>query len=184
MKSKTSIAAAAALTVACWGASTAVSEAKPTTAPISPAAPTTPPNTPPALTSMDHDGIYIVGKDILPGAYATDGPSGKHTCYWRRMNALDPKVPNNVIDSALTRKPQVVLIDPNDKAFKTSGCMPWHVTDAQPDAGGPSPNLSPQARITMDLLNGLGNHGAGPAPAAPAPAAPPPPAPAAPAPGN
>ena len=171
MKPKTSIAVAAALTLACWGASTAISEARPTPAPITPAAPTTPPNTPPPLTSLDHDGVYVVGKDILPGVYATDGPNGNHGCYWRRMNAIDPKVPNNVIDSAMSKKPQVVLIDPNDKAFKTSGCRPWHVTDAPPDSTGPSPNLSPQARITMDLLNGLGNRAA-PAPAAPPPAAP------------
>ena len=176
MTSKTSAAAAAALTLLCWGASTAVSQARPTPAPISPAAPTTPPNTPPPLTSLDHDGIYVVGKDILPGVYATDGPSGNHACYWRRMNTIDPKAGNNVIDSAMTKKPQVVLIDPNDRAFKSSGCQPWHVSDAAPDSGGPSPNLSPQAKITMDLLNGLGNHGAPPPP--------PPPAPAAPAPGN
>lgn len=172
MTSKTSIVAAAALAVVGWGASTSVAMAKPTPAPITPAAPTTAPNTPPALNTMEHDGVYAVGKDILPGTYATAGPiDNKHRCYWRRMNALDPSVPNNVIDSAMTSKPQVVLIDPNDKAFKTSGCQPWHVTDAAPDSTGPSPNLSPQARLTMDLLNNLGNHAAGPAPApAPAPA--------------
>ena len=179
MTSKTSIAAAAALAVVGWSTSTAFAMAdRPTPAPITPAAPTTPPNTPPALTSMDHDGVYVVGKDILPGTYATAGPTNNRRCYWRRMNATDPNVPGNVIDSAMTAKPQVVMIDPNDKAFKTSGCQPWHVSDAQPDSTGPSPNLSPQARLTMDLLNNLGNHAAGPPPPAPAPAPP------APAPGN
>jgi hypothetical protein len=184
MSSKTSIAAAAAaLAVVGWGASASFAVAAPTPAPITPAAPTTPPNTPPALTSMDHDGVYVVGKDILPGTYATPGPTDNHRCYWRRMNAIDPDVPGNVIDSAMSAKPQVVLIDPNDKAFKTSGCQPWHVSDAQPDSTGPSPNLSPRARLTMDLLNSLGNQAGTPPAAPPAPASasasePPAPAPA------
>lgn len=173
MRSKMSFAAIAALAVMSWGASpTSAVADPPTPAPLTPAMPTTAAGTPPPLTSLDHDGVYVVGKDILPGTYATAGPTGKNRCYWRRMNALDPNVPGNVIDSSMSAKPQVVLIDPNDRAFKTSGCQPWHVTDAQPDSIGPSPNLSPQARIALDLLNGLGNQAGGAAPAPPAAPAP------------
>lgn len=170
MMSKTSVAAAAAaiasmIALMDSGTSSTVALASPTPAPFTPAAPTTPPNTPPALDTMAHDGVYLVGKDILPGTYASAGPiDSKHRCYWRRMNAADPEVRGNVIDSALSNKPQVVLIDPSDRAFKTDGCQPWHVTDAQPDSTGPSPNLTPQARIALDLLNGLGNQAAKPAP--------------------
>ncbi|MGB8407728.1 MAG: hypothetical protein WCE30_27050 [Mycobacterium sp.] len=173
MRSKTSIAAAATLTVLSWGASTPSAIADPPTpAPITPAAPTMPPGAPAPLTTIDHDGVYIIGKDLAPGTYATAGPrDSNHRCYWRRMNSPDPSVPGNVIDSAMSAKPQVVLVDPTDRAFKTSGCQPWHLTDAQPDSTGPSPNLSPQARIALGLLGNLGG-------GAPAPAAPPPPAPA------
>ncbi|MUL44793.1 hypothetical protein FZI85_02080 [Mycobacterium sp. CBMA293] len=173
MSSKTSIVAAAALAVVSWGASAAIAAADPTPAPPGPAAP----NAAGPKTSIDSDGVFIVGKDIAPGTYATAGPTDGHRCYWRRMNDPDPHAKNNVIDSALTAKPQVVLIDPTDKAFKTSGCQPWHVTDAAPDSTGPGPNISPQARAAMAILGGLGGLGGGPAPA-PAPPAPAAPAPA------
>ncbi|WP_418002173.1 hypothetical protein ACNO8X_18430 [Mycobacterium sp. PDNC021] len=169
MSSKTSIAAAAALAVVSWGASTAVAVADPTPAPPGPAAPTAAG----LKTSIDGDGLFIVGKDIAPGTYATAGPVGDKRCYWRRMNNADPHAKNNVIDSAMTAKPQVVLIDVTDKAFKTSGCQPWHVTDAAPDSPGPGPNISPQARAAIAILGTLGGGGGAPAPApAPAPPAP------------
>lgn len=165
MSSKTRIAAAAALAVVSCAASTAVALADPTPAPPGPAAGG-------PKTSIDADGLYIVGKDIAPGTYATAGPVGDKRCYWRRMNNVDPHAKNNVIDSAMTAKPQVVLIDATDKAFKTSGCQPWHVTDAAPDSTGPGPNISPQARAAIAILGTLGGGGGAPAPA-PAPPAPP-----------
>jgi hypothetical protein len=170
MSSKTTIAAAAALAVVSCAASTAVALADPTPAPPGPAAPAAGG----LKTSIDADGLYIVGKDIAPGTYATAGPVGDKRCYWRRMNNVDPHAKNNVIDSAMTAKPQVVLIDETDKAFKTSGCQPWHVTDAAPDSTGPGPNISPQARAAIAILGTLGGGGGAPAPApAPAPPAPP-----------
>ena len=100
MSSKTSIAAAAALAVVSWGASTAVAVADPTPAPPGPAAPAGG-----LKTTIDGDGLFIVGKDIAPGTYATAGPVGDKRCYWRRMNNVDPHAKNNVIDSAMTAKP-------------------------------------------------------------------------------
>lgn len=145
MSSKTSIAAAAALAVVSWGASTAVAVADPTPAPPGPAAPAGG-----LKTTIDGDGLFIVGKDIAPGTYATAGPVGDKRCYWRRMNNVDPHAKNNVIDSAMTAKPQVVLIDETDKAFKTSGCQPWLKTDAvagQTPATGVIPALTAQAQL-------------------------------------
>ena len=159
MSSKTTIAAAAALAVVSWGASTAIAVADdPTPTPPGPAAPAA--GSP--KTSIDGDGLFIVGKDIAPGTYATAGPVGDHRCYWRRMNNPDPHAKNNVIDSAMSAKPQVVLIDATDKAFKTSGCQPWHVTDAAPDSPGPGPNISPQARAAIAILGTLGGGGGAP----------------------
>ncbi|MUM34774.1 hypothetical protein FZI93_25410, partial [Mycobacterium sp. CBMA361] len=70
MSSKTSIVAAAALAVVSWGASAAIAAADPTPAPPGPAAP----NAAGPKTSIDSDGVFIVGKDIAPGTYATAGP--------------------------------------------------------------------------------------------------------------
>lgn len=93
--------------------------------PADPAAPATAAAAP--GVTMDHDGIFIVGTDIQPGTYASAGPVADGTCYWKRMADLHG---GDIIDNALTKKPQAVLIDPTDKAFKTSGCQPWQKTDA------------------------------------------------------
>ena len=36
---------------------------------------------------------------------------------------------NDIIDNALSSKPQVVQIDPSDSAFQTDSWQPWHKTD-------------------------------------------------------
>lgn len=84
---------------------------------------------------MDHDGTYAVGTDVAPGIYSSAGPVGDGTCYWKLTNG------SNTVDNAMSRKPQVVRIDPADTAFKTDGCQPWQST---PDASPPAP-LSPLA---------------------------------------
>src|SRR5581483_433520 len=81
-------------------------------------------------TSIDHDGIYLVGKDIMPGTYSSAGPVGNGACYWKRTGNPD----GNLIDNAMSKKPQVVEIEATDKAFKTSGCQPWQTTGAAPPA--------------------------------------------------
>ena len=70
MSSKTSIAAAAALAVVSWGASAATAVADPTPAPPGPAAPAGG-----LKTSIDSDGLFIVGKDIAPGRTPPPDPS-------------------------------------------------------------------------------------------------------------
>ena len=108
---------------------------------------------------MDHDGTYAVGSDIAPGIYSSAGPVGNGTCYWKRVNG------SNTVDNAMSRKPQVVSIDPGDTAFKTDGCQPWQLT---PDAVPPAP-LSPLAAgAQLGGLIGIINNGAGSGPA-PAP---------------
>ncbi|MDH6246807.1 hypothetical protein [Mycobacterium sp. OTB74] len=176
MKSKTPLAAAA-LAVVSWAASATIATADPDQPPApdpgtahtpGPAAPGPAPDpAAPAAAgpknTIDKDGIYVVGTDIVPGTYATAGPVGNGRCYWRRMNNPDPMVKGNVIDSALSAKPQVVAIDPADKAFKTSGCQPWHPTDQPADA--PGTTISPQMKIALDVLGGLASQGGGSAPA-------------------
>jgi hypothetical protein len=103
-------------------------------------------------TVIDHDGTFAVGTDILPGTYSSAGPVQGRTCYWKRTNGSD------IIDNAMTKKPQVVQIEPTDKAFKTDGCQPWQKNDAATVDPGKSPA---EAKIQLDILNGIANsHGA------------------------
>jgi hypothetical protein len=98
-------------------------------------------------TTMDQDGTYAVGTDIVPGIYSSAGPVADGTCYWKRINGSD------IVDNAMSRKPQVVSIEPADTAFKTDGCQPWQLT---PDAAvPPTGGVSPQ--IAGAILGGIGN---------------------------
>jgi hypothetical protein len=165
---------AASLTVAGWAASTVVAGADPdeTDGPApGPPAPAASPSAGPApapagpRTSIDKDGIYAVGSDIAPGIYSSGGPAGDGTCYWKRTNP-----DGGIIDNAMSKKPQVVQIDPGDKAFKTSGCQPWQLTP-----GAALPATAPPAGVqgTLGILNSLLGGGAQRAPSAsPAPQAP------------
>jgi hypothetical protein len=136
-------AAAAALAMSVLSSLSGVASADPTSsAPAPPAVPGVPaaPGAPapgPAKTSITADGTYAVGTDIAPGVYASAGPVGDGTCYWRRMGNPD----GATIDNALTKKAQTVQIDATDKAFKTTGCQPWQLTDG----AAPPPSVAPAA---------------------------------------
>jgi len=146
MGTKAQVAAksvAAGLLLAGWVASAGVAGADPTPSP-SPA--------PAPKTTIDHDGTYAVGSDITPGTYSTAGPVGNGTCYWKRLGNPD----GALLDNALSKKPQVVQIQPTDKAFKTTGCQPWQTA---PEGTAPPDALSPaagaQLQGTLGILNGL-----------------------------
>ena len=102
-------------------------------------------------TLITQDGIYAVGKDIIPGVYTSAGPLPGDACYWRRIGA-----DNTTLENALSKQPQTVNIDATDMAFKTKGCQPWQLTDG---ASPPNPNppwLSQlHLRHQLDVLNGL-----------------------------
>ena len=41
------------------------------------------PGPPPApKTTIDNDGTYVVGTDIVPGTYTSAGPAGDIACFW------------------------------------------------------------------------------------------------------
>jgi hypothetical protein len=130
---------AALMLVAGWAASAGVAGADPEPSPQ-----------PGPKTTIDHDGTYAVGSDIAPGIYSSPGPVGTGTCYWKRLGNPD----GNLVDNALSKKPQVVQIDPTDKSFKTSGCQPWQLTpDANPPANAP-PGLPGTLGSILGLLGG------------------------------
>lgn len=153
---------AAALVVAVMGAVPGISAAdpdapdptpSPAPPPTSAPAPTPADGTSPTLkTSIDADGTYAVGTDIAPGVYASAGPVGDGTCFWKRLGNPD----GATLDNALTKKPQTVQIDPTDKSFKTSGCQPWQLTDSPPppQASGLAPVIAGlQLQAYMAQLN-------------------------------
>jgi hypothetical protein len=170
--SKSTASAAVALIALGWAVSAGIASADPPApAPAPPPAPT--PAPPPAAapaggpkTTIDHDGVYNVGTDIVPGVYTSAGPVGTGVCYWKRLGD-DAKQP---LDNAMSKKPQVVRIDPTDKTFKTDGCQAWQKNDAAVPDPGKSPG---EAGLSLGILNTLIGGGA-PAPrdAPPAPAPP------------
>jgi hypothetical protein len=155
---------AATIVVAGWIATTGVASAdpsapdpSPTPAPAEGPAPGPAPAAGPAAkTTIDSDGTFKVGTDIAPGTYATAGPVDGHVCYWKRTGNTD-NGGSNTIDNAMSKKPQVVAIDPTDVSFKTDGCQPWSLTDAAPDAQATGlPGLLGKAQlagIMADLNN-------------------------------
>ncbi|WP_374025986.1 hypothetical protein [Mycobacterium sp. HNNTM2301] len=135
--------------------SPAASQGPPPGPPPSSASPAPSPGASPAAapgpgpkTTIDKDGVYNVGSDIAPGIYSSGGPVNNGTCYWKRTGNPD----GNIIDNAMSKKPQVVQIDPTDKAFKTSGCQPWQLT---PDAALPPSTPPAGVQGTLGILNGL-----------------------------
>ena len=159
--SKSTAIAAAALIVLGWGAAAGLASADP---PAPAPAPGPPPGSAPASpkTTIDHDGVFTVGTDIVPGTYTSAGPIGNGVCYWKRLGD-DAKQP---IDNAMSKKPQVVKIDPTDKTFKTDGCQAWQKNDA----ATPDPGKSPaDAGLTLGILNSLIGGGAPPPPPPPTP---------------
>lgn len=128
------LAAAAAIALAACGPAAGVAGADPTPAP------------PPAPKQViDGDGTFAVGTDIAPGTYRSDGPRDGQACYWRRISG------EKTLDSAMTKKPQVVLIEPSDTAFRTDRCQTWQLAQCPPTCAPP-----PQQSAGLpDVLKGF-----------------------------
>jgi len=139
-----------------WGSAGGLASADP---PAPAPSPAPKPGTAPAgpKTTIDHDGVFTVGTDIVPGVYTSAGPVGTGVCYWKRLGD-DAKQP---IDNAMSKKPQVVRIDATDKTFKTDGCQAWQ----KDDSAVPDPGKSPaDAGLPLGILNSLIGGGAPPPP--------------------
>jgi hypothetical protein len=163
VRSKSTAAAAAALIALSWSAGAGLANADPPTpSPAPPPAPASPapPGPAPAAakTSIDHDGTFTVGTDIVPGTYTSAGPQANGVCYWKRLAGEDGK---QLVDNAMSKKPQVVRIEPTDKAFKTDGCQPWQKNDAAVPDPGKSPE---QAGLPLGILGSLLGGGQPPKP--------------------
>ncbi|MEW5809323.1 MAG: hypothetical protein AB1925_07705 [Actinomycetota bacterium] len=102
-------------------------------------------------TTIDADGSYAVGKDILPGVYQSAGPVDGGACYWKRSAG------DKLVDNALTKKPAFVQIDATDTSFTTSDCQAWQLTNApMPPQPGPGDLLG---ALTQAIGSGMFNGG-------------------------
>src|ERR1700753_196473 len=96
--SKSTIAFTGVLATLAWTVSAGLAAADPPPAPPSPApAPPAPaagqgPAPAAAKTTIDKDGVYNVGTDIVPGVYTSAGPVGNGVCYWKRLRD-NPQTP-------------------------------------------------------------------------------------------
>jgi hypothetical protein len=126
--------------------------------PTDPSAAAAPPAAP--KTTIDSDGTFAVGTDIVPGTYASAGPVPDGVCYWKRTSG------DSLVDNAMSKKPQVVQIQSGDTSFTTNDCQPWQLTNAP---------VPPEGSAT-DILAQLGKliltNPSGPPPSASSPLAP------------
>ncbi|MCV7192815.1 hypothetical protein H7I02_08425 [Mycolicibacterium brumae] len=150
---------ASALLAATVSAGSAGADPEPTPAPGPPPGPVAedtaaqdtaaaPENTDGPKTVIDSDGTFRVGADIVPGTYASQGPRDGVACYWKRIGGPNG---DEILDNALTKKPQVVRIEATDLSFKTNECQTWTLTDQQPQQPGAGGLLIGLADITARL---------------------------------
>jgi hypothetical protein len=78
--------------------------------------PTVPPGPP---TSINADGVYVVGADMAKGTWHTTGGA---ECYYARLASTDT---GNILDNNNINGPATVTIGSSTKAFEISGGCTW-----------------------------------------------------------
>lgn len=68
------------------------------------------------------DGLHVVGTDIQPGTYKTDGGQ---FCYWERLSGLSGEF-GDIITNDIGEGPKTVSIAASDAAFSSDGCGTWN----------------------------------------------------------
>lgn len=74
-------------------------------------------------TAPKKDGFYVVGVDIAPGLWWSQGKGSR--CYWARQT-----VTQDLIDNDLGFPGGAVMIRPEDFEFYASGCGTWTMLDS------------------------------------------------------
>ena len=67
------------------------------------------------------DGTYIIGVDIAPGVWRSDGPG---SCYWQRMRGFTGRTSDIIANDNATGS-TIVQIGAGDKGFSSSRCGKW-----------------------------------------------------------
>ncbi len=142
------------------------SEPAPSPSPAEAAPPSEGAPPPGPKTTIDADGTYAVGTDIVPGVYSSAGPiPDGAACYWKRVSG------DKMVDNALTKKPAVVQVLANDTTFTTNDCQSWALTNApMPPQAGAGDILGQLGKLIITGPKGPSAQSA-PAATVPAPAA-------------
>lgn len=72
--------------------------------------------------SFPGTGTFLVGEEISPGTYRSEGTSD---CYWARLSGTDGSL-DSIITNNFGGGRQIVTISGSDVAFETSGCGGWN----------------------------------------------------------
>lgn len=67
-------------------------------------------------------GALVVGEDVRPGTYRSDGPAGD--CYWERVAGTSGEFEEIVANGNLA--PEIVTVDDADTGFSSQGCGDWY----------------------------------------------------------
>lgn len=72
------------------------------------------------------EGLWIVGEEIEPGTYVTDGPAPGlvRSCYWARLSGTSGEL-GDIIANHIGTGRMTVTVKPGDVAFESRGCQPW-----------------------------------------------------------
>jgi hypothetical protein len=68
------------------------------------------------------DGIYMVGEEVSPGTWRSEGSDG--SCYWARLSGFSGDL-EEVITNSFGGVGDVVQIPDQDVGFESSNCAPW-----------------------------------------------------------
>jgi hypothetical protein len=68
------------------------------------------------------EGTYIVGTDISPGTWRSDGAGS--LCYWSRMSGFTGSL-GEIIANSNASGPVVITIAATDKGFRSARCGTW-----------------------------------------------------------
>lgn len=72
--------------------------------------------------AMSSDGVYVIGQDIQPGTYHTDGQGSNGQCYYALLSSTNT---NDIIDNNITSGPATITVDSGVAAVEISGGCSW-----------------------------------------------------------
>ena len=109
--------------------------------PVPAPAPVAPLTTDDELAGTYYKGTFLVGSQIQPGTYSTQGPTTQDDGQWARLSNTTGD-PTAVIAHGIVNGPTTVTILPTDAAFQTTGDVVW--VKVQIPAPAPVPAPAPQ----------------------------------------
>ncbi|WP_371648316.1 MULTISPECIES: hypothetical protein [unclassified Streptomyces] len=79
---------------------------------------------------IEGDGVCLVGRDIRPGTYRSEGPQGYPvaSCNRARLSGTSGEA-KDLISANASMGAETVTIAATDKVFRTSGCQTWKLSD-------------------------------------------------------